>query len=395
MEQEGERGAKVSPVFRHGLLRLYLLKLLDEEPRHGYDVIRLLQDRFLGVYSPSPGTIYPRLARLEEDGLVTHDVIDGKKVYRITDAGRDELNSRLDDLADLEDQLSASVRDIAREISRDVRETVRSLRDELTWAVREAGRPGREATDRDAAEDEQGDQVHGDDAGQQAHRRPQADWREWARWREWASWAERPDWREWANWAKHQDWSDWPGMRDWRDHARTSKQDWKEQAQARKDQARASGQEWREWAKADRRAQATGEPRDARDADRSRSGPDHDLAADLEHLAAAFATSIRGLARHAEAVSDEAVISLGKILGDALSRITTEVFGARDPSRDRGDERAEREQPRADEQPEPDQPEPDQPEREQPGQAQHEQPDQPQPRDREQHGESREPGQSG
>src|SRR5262250_97903 len=146
-----ERGAIVSPVFRHGGLRLYLLKLLDEAPRHGYDVIRLLQDRFLGVYSPSPGTIYPRLARLEEEGLVTHDVVDGKKIYKITDKGREELNRRFDDLADLEDELSASVRDIAREITRDVRETVRSLRDELTWAVREAGRTGREATDRDQA----------------------------------------------------------------------------------------------------------------------------------------------------------------------------------------------------------------------------------------------------
>src|SRR5215472_12354364 len=133
----------MSPVFRHGGLRLYLLKLLDEAPRHGYDVIRLLQDKFLGVYSPSPGTIYPRLARLEEEGLVTHETVDGKKVYRITDAGRAELNRRLDDLADLEDELAASVRDIAMEISRDVRETVRNLRDELTWAVREAGRAGR------------------------------------------------------------------------------------------------------------------------------------------------------------------------------------------------------------------------------------------------------------
>src|SRR3984957_4844317 len=132
----------MSPVFRHGGLRLYLLKLLDEAPRHGYDVIRLLQDKFLGVYSPSPGTIYPRLARLEEEGLVTHETVDGKKVYRITDAGRAEMNRRLGDLADLENELAASVRDIAKEISRDVRETVRNLRDELTWAVREASRSG-------------------------------------------------------------------------------------------------------------------------------------------------------------------------------------------------------------------------------------------------------------
>ncbi|SEG94648.1 DNA-binding transcriptional regulator, PadR family [Nonomuraea solani] len=122
----------MSPVFGHGRLRLYLLKLLEESPRHGYEVIRLLQDRFLGVYSPSPGTIYPRLARLEEEGLVTHEVVDGKKVFSITDKGREELNARLDELDDLEQEISASVRDIAREVKEDVRDTVKSLRDELT-----------------------------------------------------------------------------------------------------------------------------------------------------------------------------------------------------------------------------------------------------------------------
>ncbi|MEV0197422.1 PadR family transcriptional regulator [Nonomuraea sp. NPDC050691] len=122
----------MSPVFGHGRLRLYLLKLLDESPRHGYEVIRLLQDRFLGVYSPSPGTIYPRLARLEEEGLVTHEVVDGKKVFSITDKGREELNARLDELDDLEQEISASVRDIAREVKEDVRDTVKSLREELT-----------------------------------------------------------------------------------------------------------------------------------------------------------------------------------------------------------------------------------------------------------------------
>src|SRR6202034_548159 len=135
---------QLSPVFRHGSLRLYLLRLLDEEPRHGYEVIRLLRDRFMGVYSPSPGTIYPRLARLEEEGLVTHDEVDGKKVYRITDKGREEISARLDDLAELEEELTQSVRDIAREVSEDVRDTVRNLREELTWAARDVRRTAAE-----------------------------------------------------------------------------------------------------------------------------------------------------------------------------------------------------------------------------------------------------------
>ena len=103
----------MSPVFRHGSLRLYLLRLLDEEPRHGYEVIRLLRDRFMGVYSPSPGTIYPRLARLEEEGLVTHDEADGRKVYRITDKGREELRNRSDDLSELEDEAEAEAKEQA------------------------------------------------------------------------------------------------------------------------------------------------------------------------------------------------------------------------------------------------------------------------------------------
>src|SRR5664279_4209157 len=140
----------MSPVFRHGGLRLYLLKLLDEAPRHGYEVIRLLQDRFLGVYAPSPGTIYPRLARLEEEGLVTHDEVDGKKIYRITEKGREEIRGRMDDLAELEEELTESVRDIAREVTQDVRDTVRNLREELTWAARDVRREGREQA-RDAA----------------------------------------------------------------------------------------------------------------------------------------------------------------------------------------------------------------------------------------------------
>lgn len=127
----------MSPVFGHGRLRLYLLKLLDESPRHGYDVIRILGDRFLGVYAPSAGTVYPRLARLEEEGLVTHDKEGGRKVYRLTDAGRAELRARLDELAELEQEIEHSVRDVAREVRQDIRDSVRGLREDLKQATRD------------------------------------------------------------------------------------------------------------------------------------------------------------------------------------------------------------------------------------------------------------------
>ncbi|QBI52693.1 PadR family transcriptional regulator [Streptomonospora litoralis] len=123
----------MSTIFGHGRLRLYLLKLLDESPRHGYEIISLLRDRFLGVYSPSPGTIYPRLARLEEEGLVTHEEVDGRKVYRLTDRGREELRNRSADLDDLEREITDSVRDVAEAVREDVRDTISSLREELKF----------------------------------------------------------------------------------------------------------------------------------------------------------------------------------------------------------------------------------------------------------------------
>ena len=133
----------MSQVFRHGALRLYLLKLLDEQPRHGYEVISLLEDRFMGLYAPSAGTVYPRLARLEADGLVEHEVSEGRKVYALTAAGRDELARSRDELASLERDLTASVSDLARDVRRQVRDSARDLREELKQAAREVRRETR------------------------------------------------------------------------------------------------------------------------------------------------------------------------------------------------------------------------------------------------------------
>src|SRR5512132_533428 len=102
----------MSAVFSHGRLRRYLLRLLAEGPRHGYELIRLLENRFHGLYAPSAGTIYPRLARMEADGLITHTASGGRKVYDITEAGRAELAARAPELAQLESEIHASVADL-------------------------------------------------------------------------------------------------------------------------------------------------------------------------------------------------------------------------------------------------------------------------------------------
>ncbi|MGW7007591.1 helix-turn-helix transcriptional regulator [Streptomyces sp. NPDC054933] len=128
----------MAPVFAHGRLRLYLLKLLDESPRHGYEVIRLLEERFQGLYAPSAGTVYPRLAKLEKEGLVTHTTEGGRKVYSLTDAGRAELATRQGELADLEQEIRDSVSELAAEIREDVRGSASDLRREIREAAQQA-----------------------------------------------------------------------------------------------------------------------------------------------------------------------------------------------------------------------------------------------------------------
>ncbi len=126
------------PVFAHGRLRLYLLKLLDEAPRHGYEVIRLLEERFQGLYAPSAGTVYPRLAKLEKEGLVTHTTEGGRKVYSLTGPGREELAARQSELDDLEQEIRDSVSELAAEIREDVRGVAGDLRREVREAARQA-----------------------------------------------------------------------------------------------------------------------------------------------------------------------------------------------------------------------------------------------------------------
>ncbi|MFF5495430.1 helix-turn-helix transcriptional regulator [Streptomyces aquilus] len=175
------------PVFAHGRLRLYLLKLLDEAPRHGYEVIRLLEERFQGLYAPSAGTVYPRLAKLEAEGLVTHTTEGGRKVYAITDAGRAELADRSGELADLELEIRESVAELAAEIRADVRGAAGDLRREMRAAASEARRGG--GTGRGAASEQDGTlgdfAEHADKeswrAAKEEMRRVKQEWKEQAR----------------------------------------------------------------------------------------------------------------------------------------------------------------------------------------------------------------------
>ncbi len=77
--------------FRQGEVRLALLSLLGDGPAHGYELMKRLEERSGGTYQASAGTIYPVLQQLEDEGLIRAQDDEGKKVYHLTDAGRDEL----------------------------------------------------------------------------------------------------------------------------------------------------------------------------------------------------------------------------------------------------------------------------------------------------------------
>ncbi|MEU2871075.1 helix-turn-helix transcriptional regulator [Streptomyces olivoreticuli] len=166
------------PVFAHGRLRLYLLKLLDESPRHGYEIIRLLEERFQGLYAPSAGTVYPRLAKLEAEGLVTHSTEGGRKVYSLTPTGRAELADRQGELAELELDIRESVSTLAADIREDVRGAAGDLRREMLEAAR------RSRTTRKDPVDFLGGTFSGSEAWRQAKeefRHAKEEWEEQAR----------------------------------------------------------------------------------------------------------------------------------------------------------------------------------------------------------------------
>lgn len=95
----GRRGGG-GRMFGHGDLKLLLLALIEQQPRHGYELIRIIEDMFHGHYSPSPGAIYPTLTMLEELGYAQIENEQGnRKLYAITDAGRaflDENRAEVD-----------------------------------------------------------------------------------------------------------------------------------------------------------------------------------------------------------------------------------------------------------------------------------------------------------
>jgi DNA-binding PadR family transcriptional regulator len=119
-----------------GEVRWLILDTLRDEPRHGYDIIRIIEERSAKSYRPSPGTVYPTLQMLEEMGLCRAVDRDGKKAYEITDAGRAELEEHKDDVEDAyarfneasPHEAARELRELARWLERLMRVVARSVK---------------------------------------------------------------------------------------------------------------------------------------------------------------------------------------------------------------------------------------------------------------------------
>lgn len=124
-------------MFDGGELRLVLLKLIADAPRHGYDLIREIESLTGGAYAPSPGVVYPTITLLDDMGLIAPRESEGaKKAFAITAAGQDELLQNAEVVAALIARLAALGEDRQRTDSSSVRRAMGNLREVLVNRLR-------------------------------------------------------------------------------------------------------------------------------------------------------------------------------------------------------------------------------------------------------------------
>jgi len=125
------RAERHSRLFEKGDLKYVILDLLKDKPMHGYEVIRALEERFQGFYTPSAGSVYPTLQLLEDMGYVSSEDQDGKKVYTITDSGKEFLGERKETIDKIKSHMRewwcGSSREEFHEVMHDIGHLMRSV----------------------------------------------------------------------------------------------------------------------------------------------------------------------------------------------------------------------------------------------------------------------------
>src|SRR6185503_16748645 len=116
----GMRRGRRGQWFESGDMKYVILKLLRDKPMHGYEVMKALEEETKGCYKPSPGTVYPTLQWLEDEGLVKASTVDEKKVYAITDLGRQFLETNKGTVSDIFDRVSSAIDQLVSEPMTDI-----------------------------------------------------------------------------------------------------------------------------------------------------------------------------------------------------------------------------------------------------------------------------------
>lgn len=114
-------------IFDRGDLKYVILKLLSKKPMHGYEVMRALEEESGGCYSASAGSVYPTLQMLEDQGYVVCEEEEGKKVYSITDEGREFLKENGDIVEDILERITGFTDRFFRDEMRDLTRSFRKL----------------------------------------------------------------------------------------------------------------------------------------------------------------------------------------------------------------------------------------------------------------------------
>ena len=110
---------------------MYLLSLLGDSELHGYQILRTLKERVGGDYTPSAGTVYPRLRQLEREGLVRARQEAGRILYQLTGAGEAALRDQASEIQELETEVGRLAHEMSTQLRSEVRDSARELREEL------------------------------------------------------------------------------------------------------------------------------------------------------------------------------------------------------------------------------------------------------------------------
>ncbi len=136
--------------FESGDMKYVILKLLKEKQMHGYEVMKALEEQTRGCYKPSPGTVYPTLQWLEDEGLVQSEEVEGKKIYSITETGLEFLEQNKSTVEDIFDRIEETIDSIFTDPMPEVTRLVGRLMGQAyrsAWKLREDEERRRKVTE--------------------------------------------------------------------------------------------------------------------------------------------------------------------------------------------------------------------------------------------------------